>query len=499
MRRIFVIGIIFATLAATPAFSDDFGSWIEREALISQGRMAMNISPYGTARGVVLASPSKQNPNYYYYWVRDGAMVMRAVLDLYEHNSKPNFVDPFETLLDYVRFSRDSQLKAGENLGEPRFNSDGSLNTEPWGRPQNDGPALRALTLMRLAQDLLRQGQRPLVEAEFYSPKLPADTVIKADLEYVAHHWQEKCVDLWEELWGQHFFTRAVQLAALREGAKFSKVMNDPNAASFYSREADALEAELFHHWSEAKGHYIATLEPNAGPEHAKPSELDASVILAALAAEQSSGILSITDGRILATADKLEQSFASSYAINSDLSVGTAIGRYPEDYYFGGNPWVLTTAAFAELNYRLASRLESGVANGLASHLAPGQEQLQTLRLDKNQANYFLRVARQFGDSSVNIVRGMDLQTNPRLKSLVIKGLVAKGDWFLQRLRRHVNSDGSFSEQFRADTGFMLSANDLSWSYASFLRAVEARRELPSCVAFALCVADHNKSFQKN
>src|SRR5688500_16671266 len=29
-------------------------------------------------------------------------------------------------------------------LGEPKFQADGSAFNDPWGRPQNDGPAIRA-------------------------------------------------------------------------------------------------------------------------------------------------------------------------------------------------------------------------------------------------------------------------------------------------------------------------------------------------------------------
>lgn len=39
-------------------------------------------------------------------------------------------------------------LVSGAGLGEPKFMIDGSAFTGPWGRPQRDGPALRAIALM---------------------------------------------------------------------------------------------------------------------------------------------------------------------------------------------------------------------------------------------------------------------------------------------------------------------------------------------------------------
>lgn len=39
-------------------------------------------------------------------------------------------------------------LSGGAGLGEPKFNVDESAYTGSWGRPQRDGPALRAIALI---------------------------------------------------------------------------------------------------------------------------------------------------------------------------------------------------------------------------------------------------------------------------------------------------------------------------------------------------------------
>lgn len=46
--------------------------------------------------------------------------------------------------------------------------------------------------------------------------------------------------------------------------------------------------------------------------------------------------------------------SFRSVYTINSGIAEGkaVAVGRYPEDSYYNGNPWYLCTMAAAELLY---------------------------------------------------------------------------------------------------------------------------------------------------
>jgi glucoamylase len=56
----------------------------------------------------------------------------------------------------------------------------------------------------------------------------------------------------------------------------------------------------------------------------------------------------------VLATHKVLVDSFRKIYPINKSTPNGSAvaIGRYPEDTYYQGNPWYLCTLAAAELLY---------------------------------------------------------------------------------------------------------------------------------------------------
>ena len=59
-------------------------------------------------------------------------------------------------------------------------------------------------------------------------------------------------------------------------------------------------------------------------------------------------------NSKVLATHKVLVDSFRSIYPINHGIPKGSAIaiGRYPEDTYYTGNPWYLCTLAAAELLY---------------------------------------------------------------------------------------------------------------------------------------------------
>jgi glucoamylase len=57
------------------------------------------------------------------------------------------------------------------------------------------------------------------------------------------------------------------------------------------------------------------------------------------------------------------------------------------------------------------------------------------------------------------------------------VRRLKGVGDAFLKVVRTHVDGEGSMSEQFDRENGYMRGATDLTWSYGAFLQAVRARK----------------------
>jgi glucoamylase len=129
--------------AAPNGFSDDITSYLsvtnDSQAGISKFRMFVNINVPGAANGTVIASQSRSDPDYAYNWVRDAALTMDTVFELYAAASVPSARSYYETILFQY-----AQARAGEqndpglmtSLGEPKFNLNNSLFTGPWGRPQ---------------------------------------------------------------------------------------------------------------------------------------------------------------------------------------------------------------------------------------------------------------------------------------------------------------------------------------------------------------------------
>jgi glucoamylase len=376
-------------------------AWMEEQARLSAAGMLRSISATGLrmerpgfgqsvvpAKGSVLASPRygdwTDEPDYFFHWLRDSVLVMQAVIGRVEAGDAS--ADWGGHLRDFIRFSLaiarlsgaqalpalaafrgrtradlrqfvrdDAEVAAvaGDTpLGEVRTNADGSLDFTRWSRPQNDGPALRALAAMRfealgLAQDdEVREG---LVE------------LLLGDLDFTERHWSEPCYDIWEEELAHHYYTQLAQLAALRRGAGWAKQRGDAGRAARYGAAAAALAPRLDDYWWQAEGIYRCTLRP---PSATRDKALDVAVILGVIHAGLAEGRHSVLDDRVQATLLRLEEHFATAFPINRARppSVGVALGRYPGDRFFNGGAWYVATFGSAELHYR-AGRVEQGDA----------------------------------------------------------------------------------------------------------------------------------------
>src|SRR4051812_35506830 len=139
------------------ARAETLGEWITSERDAATRKLVAAVG----RNGAVIASPDESTPNqnYYFHWTRDGALTMNVVVGFYQNALTDERRGEYGRILrEYVRFSRKNQKdpKAATltGLGEPKFRIDGTAFTDDWGRPQNDGPALRTITLSRWANAL---------------------------------------------------------------------------------------------------------------------------------------------------------------------------------------------------------------------------------------------------------------------------------------------------------------------------------------------------------
>lgn len=119
---------IITLVTTSAAISQNLDEWIEKQQTTSYNIMLGNINPPGTVKGFFAASLSTYNPDYFYTWTRDAALVARVLTHLPE--------TPLSVLEDYVEFQIQSQNTKTlcQCLGEPKFNKDGTGYTGSWGR-----------------------------------------------------------------------------------------------------------------------------------------------------------------------------------------------------------------------------------------------------------------------------------------------------------------------------------------------------------------------------
>ena len=93
-----------------------------------------------TQAGLVIASPSTENPDYLYSWTRDSALVFKLLIEdfvLGGDLSLRGLIDAYITVESRIQQTPNPSGAAGKDgLGEPKFNIDGSAFLRPWGRPQ---------------------------------------------------------------------------------------------------------------------------------------------------------------------------------------------------------------------------------------------------------------------------------------------------------------------------------------------------------------------------
>lgn len=434
--------------------SETYPQWLEREYAYAAQAMQRSISPVdmvktrpgfgqsiGAVKGAIVASPVlgayDPDPDYFFHWYRDSAVVIDALRLLFEDGSVGaealahlrDFV-AFNLALqkldgreraaarswragvaeDYVKYLRDDLELAAVHgdavAAETRVNPDGTLDISKWPRPQNDGPPLTALALLRWTRSTTLDA----------AVRADVAALIRSQLDLSLRHWRKPCFDIWEEELGRHYYSLRVAAAALGEGADWLAAQGDDDRAQTCRSEAATILGALDDYWLADAGYYRSRMLDD-GRRSAKA--LDIAVILAANHAGAKAGAHSVEDPRQQATLTRLDALFDASYAINRRRGVdrAPAMGRYAGDIYYSGGAYYFSTLGAAEFCFRAA------------------------------------QVA---GDAAA---------------------WIARGDAYLMTVRDYTPPSGELSEQFDQHSGAQTSARHLAWSYAAFISCVTARR----------------------
>jgi glucoamylase len=396
--------------------------------------------------GAIVASPVlgayDPDPDYFFHWFRDSAVVIDALRLLYLERRIGD--EALQHLRDFTRFSlalnrldgraaaavpdrrarvapdflqylrEDADLASAHGdavVAETRVNPDGTLDVSRWARPQHDGPPLRALALLRWAAG-----------GHLDAPLLAEVTaLIRFDLEFTLRHWREPSYDIWEEESGHHYYTLRVSAAALAEGAAWLHALGDTAQAQRCRDESQAVLGLLDDYWvnDPTHGYYRSRVLADDRPS---PKALDIAVILSAIHSLGHEARHGVADPRMQATLARLDALFDAAYPINHGRAAGRgpAMGRYAGDVYYSGGAYYFSTLGAAEFCFRAAAAAD-----------------------DARHWSHWM----------------------------------GRGDAYLATVRAYTPAGGDLSEQFDQRSGAQTSAKHLAWSYAAFISCVSARR----------------------
>ncbi|HVN44787.1 MAG TPA: glycoside hydrolase family 15 protein [Steroidobacteraceae bacterium] len=421
------------------------------------------------APGSVLASPViahyDPDPDYFFHWFRDSALVIDALRvaieagyadagasvrfeefiefslglqsldggELVRHAEWRSRVQP--AFLQYLRPAAELAALSGSAIpADARVNPDGTLDVIRWGRPQADGPAMRALTLLRWWR------QFPALWEQL-TRRASAASLIHLDLQLTRAQLQRPCSGIWEEALGHHYYTELLQSEALSRGAEWLESTGGAALARTVALEAERVRAALERFWDPARGFCRSTASDSPGDTD---RDLDMSALLAVLHAGRRAGPHSVLDPRAQATLAALEELFEARYAINRHRPAdrGPAMGRYASDRYYSGGAWYIATLGAAEFYFQLALALRNGASLADSRENATFRQRLGATAADEALAHRALE----------------------------------RGDAFMRTVRAFTPESGELSEQFDQTTGVQTSAKHLSWSYAAFITAAASR-----------------------
>ncbi|KAF2789577.1 carbohydrate-binding module family 20 protein [Melanomma pulvis-pyrius CBS 109.77] len=442
---------VFSSPANEPSVIDEF---ITTQGNISIHGIIANMGPDGAKApdapaGIVVASPSRSDPDYYSTWTRDSALTYKALIERFiaGDTSLQTRINEYVSSQAYIQgLSNPSGDPDSGGLGDPRFNVDRTTFTGGWARPQRDGPALRTTALSIYANWLIdHDGQTQALDTIW--------PIIEKDLAYTVRYWNQTGFDLWEETYGSSFFTLSASHRALVEGTTLAKRLSQPCPGCESAAPQVLCFIQSF--WT---GSYIDT-NINTNEANEAHTGKDASSILSSIhtfdpAAKCTDATFQPCSSRALANHKAVTDSFRSVYSINNGIDQGraVAVGRYSEDLYYGGNPWYLTTLAAAEQLYDAIiqwSHQDSVIVTDLSLPF--------------------------FRDLLPSIATGT-YESGSSTYGSIISAVSTYADDFIAMVQKYTPPNGGLAEQYDRNTGSPLSAVDLTWSYASFLTTSHRR-----------------------
>ena len=385
-----------------------------------------NISNVDAENGIIVASPSKENPDYYYHWIRDAALTILLFVRLLDNEEYYSY---YNILRSYIQSYINNEISITKKInfidyGEPKFYINREKYDKNWGRPQNDGPAIRSYALVEYAFHLINKNETELLKPIFNYSK---NGLIDNDLEFLLNYSVNKTsFDLWEEINGYHYFTTFFQLKALENIEKLIYYFDKKDFRLDKIAISRLEYSNILNKFYDKQNKIIKSSFDIINENFNVREYLDSSIFLAQIYCNENP-ICIYTINTIIEFIKKNIKKY------NSEKYKFIPIGRYYEDDYYNGNPWFLTSICIAHYI--------------------------------KKCINYLDNIDLEFKSKLVELLKLLKCHNSNNIVECINKYFYEIDNFILD----FYNTHKQLSEQFDLNNN-PISAPHLTWSYASFL-----------------------------
>jgi len=387
--------------------------------------------------GTMIASPSTVDPDYYYHWTRDAALTSLLLIRLL--SKLPQYgKEIYDTIVSYVFHEIATvQKNSLEYYAEPKYYVSGLRYEKDWGRPQNDGPAIRGYSLCEFAFYQLKNENTHFITQHLVDFK-SKNGIIYQDFLFVLNHYEDVSFDLWEEIKGHHYFTSEFHYQFIKKFSQLADIYSEIDIVSKCRKLMVKIRKHLDMFYSKNSSKWIATVIPTNVPEHHRQWEDFGNILVYNYTQLFWNPYLHSHIGpTINKIASENIQKFGKKHGV-------ILCGRYIEDLYYEGPPWILLTIGFAQWLKRVKKMLD---LDG-------------SIRKEK----WFQELHEIIKDVVIHDDESFDDDNN-------FSVLVSKYKRNLEKLLMSIHQkNGGFHESFDQETLEGLSAKKLTWSYASYL-----------------------------
>jgi len=389
-------------------------------------------------------------PLYAFHYIRDAAMVYNAWIKQFVAGSDKTLRPVLDDCVSASIISQHVASPSGNiftgGLSEPKMYLNLTPVLEDIPRPEDDGPAMRAIFMLDYAYWLLDHGGNALV-TEVLWPS------IHIDLLWITMVWNRTSYELDELSNTNSYWTSSVQYHALRDGSRLAQKIGLTWDVPKFEATARSVLDFMQTFWDGNDGYLRASTDLSRTVDIAS---LFATVYNFDIEAGCDAETFQPCSDKALSTIKVSVERFKTLYEVtrNYPPNKGSALGLFFEETVFdGGQPWFISSFACAQALYYALSTW---------NHL--GELDITSISLP------FFQIF------NADIKVGRYTRLSWEYYSLR-RSIQDYADSFVELAAKYTPESGVFTDMFNKTDGSPVGAPGYSWGYASALMTFEARR----------------------